>query len=414
MMKKRSVRFSALVIILVMFLGFGVSFVTPKPVKADALGDFISNLTLGDFIRGLFGLAPSGGDSPEPLPPEPTINPAPNSPGDGPTCFYNVRLVNAGGSVQPSALQTGTLESGGCRTPGVRELVPSYYSQGSTATNRPEWPCTDAAYVGQNCTQGIVTGQFICMGGPRHEIKGCYNRTSGAYQRVSVTPLSPTNTPIPDPTNTPRPGATNTPIPDPTNTPRPNTSPTPTSNPFFPNYCGCQATIKVYRPLEFCNDNSSQCSVPDSRNGKVETFRIAANGDCNQTIYYCNTNGIPPSGNCNCVVSRTEDQTSNYPTELHCLGRNSVLTQCSLPNSKNPQTNTGYIHRWSNSRCLLDIYECPLPLPTNTPMPEPTNTPAPTYMSFDEWAAAFAGYLHEHSLNPASLSDLEDWRNNVP
>lgn len=398
-MNKRSVRFSVLIIFLTIFLGFGVSFVTPKPVRADALGDFIQRMSLGDFIRGLFGLPPSGGTSPSPLPPEPTINPAPNSPGDGAACFYNVKLINANGEAEPSAMQTGTLETGGCRTPGIRELVPSYYTQGSTAINRPEWPCTDATYVGQNCTQGIVTGQFVCLGGPAHEIKGCYNRTSGAYQRVSVTPLNPTNTPMPEPSNTPRPGTTNT--------------PTPTLDPFFPSYCGCQATTKGYRPLEFCNENSSQCSVPDSRNGKVETFRIAANGNCNQTIYYCSTNGIPPSGNCNCAISRTEDQTANYPTVLHCLGRNSVLSQCSLPNSKNPQTNTGYIHRWSNSRCLLDIYECPLPLPTNTPMPDPTNTPAPTYMSFDEWFLVFRDYLSSSSSR-TSLTELEDWRNNVP
>ncbi len=411
-MNKRSIRFSVFLLILVMFLGFGVSFVSPKPVKADALGDFISNLTLGDFIRGLFGLAPSGGDSPEPLPPEPTINPAPNSPGDGPTCFYNVRLVNAGGSVQPSALQTGTLESGGCRTPGVRELVPSYYSQGSTATNRPEWPCTDAAYVGQNCTQGIVTGQFICMGGPRHEIKGCYNRTSGAYQRVSVTPLSPTNTPIPDPTNTPRPGATNTPIPDPTNTPRPNTSPTPTSNPFFPNYCGCQATFRYNQPAGSCN-GPDECGSPDIRNGRVVSIRTDENGNCTQTDYYCSTNGIPPIGNCNCVVDKSVDYTLLLPSEQSCLGRNRVGARCYLPTDYQLD-DTGTKNTWVDGKCLKQFYRCPSPLPTNTPIPDPTNTPAPTYMSFGEWFLAFRGYVHYVGRTSVSLSDLEDWRNNVP
>ena len=121
----------------------------------------------------------------------------------GAPCYYNVKLVNQdNGSALPSALQQGTTETGGCRTQGVRELVPSFFNQPSQATNRPEWPCTDATYVGQSCTQGIVTGQFVCMGGPQHEIKGCYNRTTEAYQRVSITVLSPS------PTVTPPAGAT--------------------------------------------------------------------------------------------------------------------------------------------------------------------------------------------------------------
>ncbi len=53
-MHKRSIRFSILLVILTLFLGFGVSFINPKPVRADALGDFITKLSLGDFIRGLF------------------------------------------------------------------------------------------------------------------------------------------------------------------------------------------------------------------------------------------------------------------------------------------------------------------------------------------------------------------------
>lgn len=145
---------------------------------------------------------PGPTNTPVPLPP--VNSPAPTNPVNTP-CYYNVKLIDASGGALPSALQTGNTESGGCRTPGVRELVPSYYTQGSSSTNRPEWPCTDATYVGQNCTQGIVTGQFVCMGGPLHEIKGCYNRSSGAYQRVSVTSLGPTNTPMPEPTNTPAP-----------------------------------------------------------------------------------------------------------------------------------------------------------------------------------------------------------------
>jgi len=114
------------------------------------------------------------------------------------------------GTALPSALQTGVTEAGGCRTQGVMELVPSFYTQPSTATNNPEWPCTDADYVGQSCTQGIVTGQFICMGGPQHEIKGCYNRTSDAYQRVSIVQVTQSGATA---TPTIAPGATHTPAP---------------------------------------------------------------------------------------------------------------------------------------------------------------------------------------------------------
>ncbi len=125
-----------------------------------------------------------------PGPPEATATPTTQV---GAPCYYNVKLVSKeAGTALPSALQTGVTEAGGCRTSGVRELVPSFFSQPSQATNQPEWPCTDATYVGEQCTQGIVTGQFICMGGPSHEIKGCYNRTSDAYQRVSIVTLTPT------------------------------------------------------------------------------------------------------------------------------------------------------------------------------------------------------------------------------
>lgn len=412
-MSNKSFQFSFLVLVLVLFLGF--AFVAPKTVRADALGDFISRMTLGDFIRGLFGLPPSGGASPAPLPPEPAGGePAPNSPGSGPVCFYNVKLINANGEAQPSALQTGTLESGGCRTPGVRELVPSYYTQGSTATNRPEWPCTDANYVGQNCTQGIVTGQFICMGGPAHEIKGCYNRTSGAYQRVSVTPLNPTNTPMPDPSNTPRPGATNT--------------PTPVLNPFFPSYCGCQATFRYNRSTSSCN-GPDECGSPDIRNGRVVSMRTDENGNCTQTDYYCSTNGIPPTGNCNCVVDKSEDYTLFLPSEQSCLGRNRVGERCYLP-ADYQLDHTGTKNTWVDGKCLKLFYRCPAPLPTNTPMPDPsntpkpgatntpvpnpTNTPVPEFGSFAEWERAFYGYLAGSSNVPITLTDLEAWRINTP
>ncbi len=300
-MHKRSIRFSILLVIMTLFVGFGVSFVAPKPVRADALGEFVARLSLGDFIRNFFQAILGGGRDPEPMYPEPpypdppyptavpTTQPVPNPTETGtytyicsvnrhtvrkwsfdgttnianlecpvnnlcnanekhlglsdvmalatlcinpqqlsptPTmtvggaCYYNVRLISSSGTPERSAIQTGTYVDNGCRTSGVSEFVPSFYNQSSPLFDQPQWPCTDAMYVGQEC-QEVVGGKQICIGGPLHEIRGCYNPSTQIYKKLSITELTPTPTPtVPvgataTPTQSLTPAATNTPAPTP-------------------------------------------------------------------------------------------------------------------------------------------------------------------------------------------------------
>ena len=82
--------------------------------------------------------------------------------------------------------------------------MPSYYVERPSGTNNPSWPCTNVDYVGQSCIAPQVPtgGKFICVAGPQHVIKGCYNPNTNQYQRVSIGPVTqappvPTDTPAP-------------------------------------------------------------------------------------------------------------------------------------------------------------------------------------------------------------------------
>lgn len=166
---------------------------------------------------------PSPTQTPTPTPtisvtqsPTPTLTPTvvPTLPA-GQNCYYNVRLINENGVVESSAMQTGVVSEQQCRTGGDFggvESVPSYYNQRPGGTNNPGWPCTDPDFVvGDSCANEISGGKLICIAGPQHIIKGCYNPTTNQYQRISITqvvqpPPAATNTPIPPvPTDTPAP-----------------------------------------------------------------------------------------------------------------------------------------------------------------------------------------------------------------
>lgn len=265
------------------------------------------------------------------------------------SCYFNYKGVKqSGGQVVPdnSVIFTGSMVGQQCQTSGTPILLNSWYATRPSGTNDPAWPCTGEAQVGTACsaTSGGITftGQKICTAGPAEKVMGCFSLTSQLYAEISRTPVGSA-------TATPTPSTTLTPIPT-----RPVEDPP--LDPLYPSTCGCQAYFSI-RSATCTDQEMNACSAPNSRNGGITYFNERdASGACWGYVYYCNSGGIPPAGDCGCLASESTDLTSYYPTEEICLGRESTSV-CQLPNSYNPG-DSGVKYIWSNNRCFKETYNC--------------------------------------------------------